>query len=111
MEIDSLIAKSKISNGHNICPIEVKSSKNYTLNSLHTFKAKYAQQLHTSYVLHTSDLKIENDIVYLPIYMTPCSLVAFVSNAGKLQTFFDSGCSSAEEAQRSHKAIHCASGR
>ena len=34
MEIDFLIAKSKISNRHNISPIEVKSGKNYTLTSL-----------------------------------------------------------------------------
>ena len=30
MKIDFLIAKSKTSNRHNISPIEVKSSKNYT---------------------------------------------------------------------------------
>lgn len=71
MEIDFLIAKSKISNRHNISPIEVKSGKNYTLTSIRKFKAKYAQQLHTPYVLHTSDLKVEEDIIYLPLYMTP----------------------------------------
>ena len=71
MEIDFLIAKSKISNRHNISPIEVKSSKNYSLKSLHKFKAKFATQLHTRYVLHPSDLKIEEDIIYLPLYMTP----------------------------------------
>ena len=37
MGIDFLIAKSKISNRHNISPIEVKSGKNYTLNSLNKF--------------------------------------------------------------------------
>lgn len=70
MEIDFLIAKSKISNRHNISPIEVKSGKNYTLSSLNKFIRRYNQQLHTPYVLHTSDLKVENDIVYLPVYMT-----------------------------------------
>lgn len=70
MEIDFLIAKSKISNRHNISPIEVKSGKNYTLSSLNKFIRRYDQQLHTPYVLHTSDLKVENDIVYLPVYMT-----------------------------------------
>lgn len=71
MEIDFLIAKSKISNRHNISPIEVKSSKNYTLSSLRKFKTKYAEQMHTPYVLHPSDLKIEDGITYLPLYMTP----------------------------------------
>lgn len=70
MEIDFLIAKSKISSRHNISPIEVKSSKNYTLSSLNKFITKYKEQLHTPYVLHTGDLKEENGIVYLPIYMT-----------------------------------------
>ena len=71
MEIDFLISKSKIGNRHNISPIEVKSSKNYTLTSLRKFQKKYAEQLHIPYVLHTSDLKEEDGIVYLPVYMTP----------------------------------------
>lgn len=70
MEIDFLIAKSKISNRHNISPIEVKSGKQYTLGSLKKFRTKYSQQLHTPYVLHTSDVKEEDGIVYLPLYMT-----------------------------------------
>ena len=71
MEIDFLIAKSKVSNRHNISPIEVKSSKNYTLSSLRKFINKYSEQLHIPYVLHTGDLKSEEGIVYLPLYMTP----------------------------------------
>ena len=71
MEIDFLISKSKVSNRHNISPIEVKSSKNYTLSSLRKFMKKYQEQLHTPYVLHPADLKIEEDIVFLPLYMTP----------------------------------------
>ena len=70
MEIDFLIAKSKISNRHNISPIEVKSSKNYTISSLQKFEAKYDEQLHVPYVLHTGDLKEENGVLYLPVYMT-----------------------------------------
>lgn len=72
MEIDFLISKSKVTNRHNISPIEVKSSKNYTLTSLRKFMKKYAEQLHTPYVLHPSDLKVEDGIVYLPLYMTSC---------------------------------------
>ena len=70
MEIDFLIAKSKISSRHNISPIEVKSGKNYTLSSLKKFIRRFNQQLHTPYVLHTSDLNVNDDIVYLPLYMT-----------------------------------------
>lgn len=71
MEIDFLIAKSKISNRHNISPLEVKSGKNYTLSSIRKFIGKYKEQLYTPYVLHTSDLKEEEGIVFLPVYMTP----------------------------------------
>lgn len=71
MEIDFLIAKSKISNRHNISPIEVKSSKNYTLSSLRKFVKKYGEQTYLPYVLHPSDLKEEEGILFLPLYMTP----------------------------------------
>lgn len=71
MEIDFLTAKSKISNRHNISPIEVKSSKNYTLTSLRKFKEKYKEQLHIPYMLHPNDLKEEDGILFLPLYMTP----------------------------------------
>lgn len=71
MEIDFLIAKDKISNRHNISPIEVKSSNNYRLSSIRKFREKYRTQLHMPYVLHTSDLKVEDGIVYLPVYMAP----------------------------------------
>ena len=71
MEIDFLVAKSKITNRHNISPIEVKSSKNYTLTSLKKFCSQYKEQLYIPYVLHPGDLKEENGITYLPLYMTP----------------------------------------
>lgn len=71
MEIDFLISKNKIGNRHNISPIEVKSSKNYTLTSLRKFIKKFYDQTATPYVLHTGDVKEEGGIVYLPLYMTP----------------------------------------
>lgn len=71
MEIDFLIAKSKVTSRHNISPIEVKSGEKYTLSSLQKFRKKYGEQTDTPYVLHTKDLKVEDGIVYLPLYMTP----------------------------------------
>lgn len=71
MEIDFLISKSKITNRHNISPLEVKSGKNYTLSSINKFRKKYSEQLHTAFVLHTDDLNENDGIVYLPVYMTP----------------------------------------
>ena len=70
MEIDFLIAKSKITSRHNVSPIEVKSGKNYTFSSLNKFRNKYKEYVSTGYVLHIEDLKVENDIVFLPVYMT-----------------------------------------
>lgn len=71
MEIDFLIAKSKVSSRHNISPIEVKSGKNYTLTSLNKFRNKYSEQINTAYILHTGNLKKEDGVEYLPLYMTP----------------------------------------
>lgn len=71
MEIDFLIAKSNISNRHNISPIEVKSGKHYTLHSLQKFRTKFSEQTHIPYVLHPGDLKEEDGVVFLPLYMTP----------------------------------------
>ena len=70
MEIDFLIAKSKITSKHNISPIEVKSGKNYTYSSLNKFKSKYKDYLFTNYILHIDDLREENGILFLPLYMT-----------------------------------------
>ena len=71
MEIDFLIQKPIITSRHNISPIEVKSSNRYTLTSLKKCINKYGNYLSTPYVLHSTDLKIENGITYLPLYMTP----------------------------------------
>lgn len=71
MEIDFLIAKSKVTSRHNISPIEVKSSSRYTLTSLRKCVAKYHNFLSTPYVIHIGDVKEEGGILFLPLYMTP----------------------------------------
>lgn len=71
MEIDFLIAKQTTTSRHNISPIEVKSGARYALTSLTKCLTKYAKDLSTPYVLHDKDLKIEDGIVFLPLYMTP----------------------------------------
>lgn len=70
MEIDFLIAKSKVTDRHNISPLEVKSGKNYTLSSINKFRNKFAEQLNTPFVLHTENLSENDGITYLPVYMT-----------------------------------------
>ena len=71
MEIDFLIQKPAATSRHNISPVEVKSSSRYSLTSLHKIITKYGRYLAMPYVIHTADLKEQDGITYLPIYMTP----------------------------------------
>lgn len=71
MEIDFLIAKSKIGRRKNIIPIEVKSKKHYTTNSLDKFTSKYKAKIDSPIVLHTKDLAVKNGVTCLPLYMAP----------------------------------------
>lgn len=71
MEIDFLIQKEIVTSRHNISPIEVKSSTNYTLTSIRKCIEKYGNYLSTPYVLHSKDLEIKDGLVFLPFYMTP----------------------------------------
>lgn len=69
MEVDFLIPKQVISSRHNIHPIEVKSSPRYALTSLGRFTKKYSKAVAEPIVLHTGDVKVDEGIVYLPLYM------------------------------------------
>ncbi len=71
MEIDFLTSKSSLTRGHNIIPIEVKSARQYSLVSLDRFRAKFAQQTGTSYVVHPNDLQNEGKVIRIPPYMVP----------------------------------------
>ena len=71
MEIDFLTAKSKLTARHNIMPIEVKSSQRYTLSSLRKCMEKFGEYLTTPVVLHGADMKEENGMLFLPLYMAP----------------------------------------
>ncbi len=71
MELDFLIAKSKIGRRKNISPIEVKSGKSYTLKSLGKAMAKYGQYLDTPYVIHPKNLFERDGKLFIPLYMTP----------------------------------------
>ena len=72
MEIDFLIAKSKITSRHNISPIEVKSSTGFTTVSLEKCIKKYSTHLAQAYIVHTGDLALQGDYLYIPLYMLPC---------------------------------------
>lgn len=71
MEIDFLISKDLITSKHNIVPIEVKSGDRYTFTSLNKLNNKYKEYLAQGVILHTKDLREEEGVLYLPLYMTP----------------------------------------
>lgn len=70
MELDFLLHKSIITNQHNINFIEVKSGTRYDLTSLEKAMKKYSNELNQAIVLHPGNLRCENNIFYLPVYMT-----------------------------------------
>jgi len=69
MELDFLLPKSRITAQHNINFIEVKSGTRYSLTSLEKAMKKYANALNQAFVLHPGNLRYENNILYLPVYM------------------------------------------
>lgn len=69
MEVDFLIRKANVTSRHNISLIEVKSSVRYTLTSLQRCKNKFANQIGTAYVLHSKDLELRDETIFLPLYM------------------------------------------
>ena len=70
MEIDFLISSDKVTSKHNIIPIEVKSGERYTFSSLAKLQNKYKDYLAKPIIIHTKDLKEEDGILYIPVYMT-----------------------------------------
>ena len=72
MEIDFLISKKAVTSRHNISPIEVKSSTGFTTTSLEKCLKKYSSHLAQAYIVHTGDLEIDGDYLYIPLYMVPC---------------------------------------
>lgn len=71
MEIDFLIRNKRVSNRHNICPIEVKSTTRFSIKSLEKFLVKYKNYVSNPVVTYPGEYKIENGITYLPLYMVP----------------------------------------
>lgn len=63
-EIDFLIARK-----NKICPIEVKSSGYKTHASLDAFTVKFSDRILERYLVYTKDLRKDEDIVCMPVYM------------------------------------------
>ncbi len=71
IEIDFLISNgSKIK--PKIYPIEVKSGKRYTTDSLNKFIEKYHRRIGKAYIIHPKNLMVKDEFICLPAYMTFC---------------------------------------
>ena len=65
MEIDLLVRR-----GDRICPVEVKSGRNYARHSsLDKFRAKFGDRLGESFILYAKDVMKKDGITHLPLYM------------------------------------------
>lgn len=64
-EIDFLLSR-----GNKICPIEVKSSSYKRHLSLDAFCDKFSDRILNRYVVYIKDLRQEEQILYLPVFMT-----------------------------------------
>lgn len=71
IEIDFLIA-NKSKTRYRVSPIEVKSTDRYSITSLERFIDRYRERIGKAYVIHTKNLKVTDDILYLPAYMVMC---------------------------------------
>ena len=65
-EIDFITVKKK-----KICPIEVKSSNYKSHKSFDYLLKKYQLKMEDRYIIYTKELKYEDGITYIPVYMTP----------------------------------------
>lgn len=71
IEIDFLLSNnSKLR--YKVCPIEVKSNICYSITSLVRFHDKFRERIGNAIVIHPKNLKIEENILYIPAYMTFC---------------------------------------
>ena len=64
-EVDFLIAEAD-----KISPIEVKSSGYKAHASLDAFCGKFSARIKNKYLIYTKDMRREEDVLYLPVYMT-----------------------------------------
>ena len=65
-EIDFLITRK-----NKICPLEIKSSGYKKHASLDRFSEKYSARILDKYLIYTKDYTKDQDVICLPVYMTP----------------------------------------
>ena len=65
-EIDFLLTRES-----KVCPVEVKSSQSTVHKSIDEFQKKFSARILHRYLVHTKDLRKEQDMLCIPVYMTP----------------------------------------
>lgn len=71
IEIDFIISNGSKTKPK-IYPIEVKSGKRYSITSLNRFMERFSERIGNGYVIHTKNLSVGDNIIYIPSYMTFC---------------------------------------
>lgn len=64
MEIDFLTRRDK-----KVISIEAKSADSNSIKSLKEFKKSYNCKIGSQYIFHDGDIKVEDELIYLPYYM------------------------------------------
>jgi len=72
MEIDFLVAKTKLARKNNVSPVEIKSGKRFRHASLDKFQEKFADYLAEPFLFHDGDVKNSGSLKLLPLYMAAC---------------------------------------
>jgi hypothetical protein len=71
LEIDFIISNN-INVNYKIYPIEVKSSKRYSIISIDKLNVKFKSRIANSYIIHPKNLFIKDNLIYIPPYMVIC---------------------------------------
>lgn len=79
IEIDFLISNDSKTK-YRISPIEVKSSKNYSVTSLGKFKELFGKKINVQMIVHPKNFSISDGIIKIPPYMLP---VVFENSQGQ----------------------------
>lgn len=71
METDFLLSKELSDGRYGFTPVIMKTGRNSARSALRKMRAKYGSLLASEVILHEGDLKSEDGILYLPLYMVP----------------------------------------
>lgn len=68
-----------ISDGRMILPNEMKSSVSTKHRPLDMFMERYSERVDSAIVIHSKNLRVDGEVLYLPVYMTSLLSVRYLS--------------------------------